>query len=42
MGDILDLNNMIAELYEKHNILVNYLIEKGIIEKPKETKEIKK
>jgi len=36
MGDIIDLYNMVNEVYEKHNALVQHLMDKGIIEKPKE------
>ena len=39
MGDVIDLYEMVKELNEKHNLLVNHLMEKGVIDKPKETKK---
>jgi len=43
MGDVIQLYEMILELYEKHNALVKTLIDKGIIEETKEKQtEVKK
>lgn len=39
MGDIIDLYTMVTELNEKHNALVQHLMNKGVIEKPKNKKE---